>query len=66
MTELLFRDDAYRTNAVATVVAHMPDGGIVPDRSIYYPTGGGQPGDGGRTQIGPAARWIWHNHSREG
>lgn len=48
MTELLFRKDAYLTNASCIVAAHTDRGGIVPDASLFYPTGGGQPGDGGR------------------
>ena len=47
MTELLFRDDAYLTEAEAVVTAHTPEGGLVIDRSIFYATGGGQPGDNG-------------------
>lgn len=47
MTKLLFRDDAYMRDTVADVVAHTAEGGIVLDRSIFYPTGGGQPGDSG-------------------
>ncbi len=47
MTELLFRDDAYLRDATATVTAHTPEGGVVLDRSVFYPTGGGQPGDSG-------------------
>lgn len=47
MTEALFRDDAYLTACVAKVVAHEGDG-IVLDRTVFYPTGGGQPGDAGR------------------
>ena len=30
------------------MIAHTPEGGIVLDASVFYPTGGGQPGDGGR------------------
>lgn len=47
MTELLFRDDSYLTEAEADVVAHTPEGGIVISHSVFYPTGGGQPGDSG-------------------
>jgi len=48
MTETLFRDDPYQKEADATVTALTPEGGIVLDRTIFYPTGGGQPGDAGR------------------
>ena len=47
ITELLFRDDPYLQTAPARVVAHTAEGGIVLDRSLFYPTGGGQPGDSG-------------------
>ena len=47
MTITLFRDDAYLREATARVVAHTAEGGIVVDQSIFYPTGGGQPGDNG-------------------
>lgn len=47
MTEPLFRD-AYLREAAGLVTAHTPEGGIVLDASIFYPTGGGQPGDSGR------------------
>jgi misacylated tRNA(Ala) deacylase len=45
-TELLFRDDAYLKTATARVVATGP-GWIEFDRTIFYPLGGGQPGDTG-------------------
>jgi len=46
MVEELFRQDAYLKEAVATVTA-LEDRGVRLDRSIFYPTGGGQPGDSG-------------------
>ena len=48
MTEALFREDAYLRESTATVIAVNDRGGVVLDRSIFYPTGGGQPGDAGR------------------
>ncbi len=45
-TELLFRDDAYLKSATARVVA-VHERGIELDRTIFYPLGGGQPGDTG-------------------
>lgn len=50
MTAPLFREDAYLREADATVIAHTPEGGIVVDASVFYATGGGQPGDSGQIQ----------------
>lgn len=47
-TELLFRKDAYLKEAPARVLAVTEQGGAVVDRPLFYPTGGGQPGDAGR------------------
>ncbi len=47
-TQALFRDDAYLATADATVVAITDAGAIVLDRTIFYATSGGQPGDTGR------------------
>ena len=46
-TEQLFRADAYLTEAKATVLAVNERGGIVLDRTVFYATGGGHPGDVG-------------------
>jgi misacylated tRNA(Ala) deacylase len=62
MTEPLFRD-AYLREAQGCVTGLTDDGGIVVDASVFYPAGGGQPGDsgwidwdGGRTRIATAAK----------
>ena len=47
MTEQLFRDDAYLSTAEGTVVAVRSDGSIILDRTNFYATSGGQPGDTG-------------------
>jgi misacylated tRNA(Ala) deacylase len=46
MTELLFRDDAYLRQCSARVIA-VDERGIRLDRTVFYPQGGGQPGDSG-------------------
>lgn len=46
MVEELFRQDAYLKETDATVTA-AEERGVRLDRSIFYPTGGGQPGDTG-------------------
>lgn len=46
-TEELFREDAYLRECEATVTGANDRGGILLDRSVFYPTGGGQPGDSG-------------------
>ena len=50
MTELLFRDDGYLRSASARVTAADPRG-IRLDRTVFYPTGGGQPGDSGLLRL---------------
>ena len=46
MTEELFRDDSYLQDCDAAVIAAADDY-VVLDRTVFYPLGGGQPGDTG-------------------
>lgn len=46
MTEELFRNDSYLQECQATVTA-ADERGIQLDRTVFYPLGGGQPGDQG-------------------
>jgi len=51
--ELICRRDAYATSTEATVIA-VDDRGIMLDRTVFYATGGGQPGDTGVLRHGGA------------
>ncbi len=47
MTEPAYLADAYTRTAPANVIGITEAGGVILDQSIFYPTGGGQPGDTG-------------------
>lgn len=55
-TETLFREDAYLSTAEGTVVAVNERGGIILDRTNFYATSGGQPGDTGFFERADGAR----------
>jgi len=56
MSELLFRDDGYLRSCTARVIEADAQG-IRLDRTVFYPMGGGQPGDTGVLHL-PSGRAI--------
>jgi len=56
MTEPLFQQDAYLKECTASVLEEGADG-VVLDRTVFYPLGGGQPGDTGWLQAADGRRW---------
>lgn len=50
-TEELFRGDSYLRECQSTVTAVNDLGGIMLDRTVFYATGGGQPGDSGKLTL---------------
>lgn len=56
-TDCLFREDSYLKSCDARVVAVTDQGGIVLDRTVFYATSGGQPGDRGAL-IAPDGRRV--------
>lgn len=47
MTKELFREDGYKKSCSA-VVQQIVDRGFITDQTVFYPLGGGQPGDTGK------------------
>lgn len=66
MTDPLFRTDPYLRTAPARVLALTPEGGLILDRSIFYPAGGGQPGDAGRIAWDGGAAEVADTRKAEG
>jgi misacylated tRNA(Ala) deacylase len=55
-TEPLFQQDAYLRRCDTTVV-EAGEGGVVLDRTVFYPLGGGQPGDTGWLRASDGRAW---------
>lgn len=64
MTEELFREDVYLRRCEARVTAATADG-IGLDRTVFYPMGGGQPGDTGMFRL-PNGTQIVITDTRKG
>ncbi len=56
VTEPLFQQDAYLRTCSATVI-EAGEGGVVLDRTVFYPLGGGQPADTGTLRTGDGREW---------
>jgi misacylated tRNA(Ala) deacylase len=56
VTEALFQGNAYQRSCQATVV-EIGEGGAVLDRTVFYPAGGGQPGDTGVLRAPDGREW---------
>lgn len=61
----IFREDAYARTCTATVTG-VDERGIRLDRTVFYPTGGGQPGDTGVLRFGGAELRIVDSVKGEG
>jgi misacylated tRNA(Ala) deacylase len=67
MTIALFRNDPYCSETTATVIATSGNGNVQLDRTIFYPQGGGQPGDQGSIiySTGNAVAVTMTNYDRD-
>jgi misacylated tRNA(Ala) deacylase len=65
MTVDLSARDAYLRDTLATVVEVLPEG-VVLDRTVFYPRGGGQPGDTGHLQWEGGEVGVVDTYKREG
>lgn len=63
MTELLYYRDAYLAECDARVT-HVDEDGIVLDRTVFYPVGGGQPGDSGVLRLDDGTKIMIENTRR--
>jgi misacylated tRNA(Ala) deacylase len=63
MTQDLFRQDAYLQECSAAVLA-VTEQGVILDRTVFYPLGGGQAGDAG-TLVLPDGRELAVSDTRK-
>ena len=56
MTILLFQQDAYLRTCTAAVI-ESGESGVVLDRTVFYPLGGGHPGDTGMLRAADGREW---------
>ncbi|MCC1492283.1 alanyl-tRNA editing protein [Cognatishimia sp. F0-27] len=54
----LYTADAYARETSGRVTAHTPEGGFIVEPALFYPTGGGQPGDSGWIDFGTSSLSI--------
>jgi misacylated tRNA(Ala) deacylase len=59
MTELLYQTDSYLREFDATVTAIAEDGGVILDKTAFFPGGGGQPCDFGELVAGRRQQLHW-------
>ncbi len=65
MTTELFREDGYLTSCEAQVVA-TEDNAVIVDQTVFYPLGGGQPGDIGSLTLADGTRLVVIDTQKQG
>ena len=66
MTKPLYLEDAYQKDAHCTILEVIEERFIVLDETVFYPQGGGQPGDSGKLQHGADSYIVLNTTKKEG